>query len=99
MSNNNEGVCVCNACMTNDQHLDELIKLNPLTPQKLRRKEDHLLGYVQVSTRGRGVKRDPALVVRLVDARTVLHQERHHVHVIIYAGLEKERGGEREIVK
>lgn len=37
------------------------------------------------------MKGDPALVVRLVDASSVLHQERHHVHVVIYACLGERR--------
>lgn len=39
---------------------------------------------------------DPALVVGLVDAGSVFHQESHHVDVVVYARL-KERG-ERERV-
>ena len=35
---------------------------------------------------------DPALVVGLVDAGVVLHQEGHHVHVVVDACLET--GGE-----
>lgn len=37
---------------------------------------------------------DPALVVRLVDAGTMLHQESHHVNIVIYACLKE--GRERE---
>lgn len=40
---------------------------------------------------------DPALVVGLVDAGSVFHQESHHVDVVVYARL-KERG-ERESVR
>lgn len=38
---------------------------------------------------------DPALVVGLVDAGSMLHQERHHVHIVVYARLRKteEKGG------
>lgn len=39
------------------------------------------------------MKGEPAFVVGLVDAGSVLHQEGHHVHVVIYACL---KGGERE---
>lgn len=34
---------------------------------------------------------DPALVVRLVDAGSMLHQERHHVNVVVYACLREGR--------
>lgn len=34
---------------------------------------------------------DPALVVRLVNAGSMLHQESHHVNVVIYACLREER--------
>lgn len=34
---------------------------------------------------------DPALVVRLVDAGSVLHQESHHVHIVVYTCL-REKG-------
>lgn len=51
----------------------------------------YLLGNVEVSTGGSGVKGDPALIVGLVDAGPVFHQEGHHVHIIIYAGLETRR--------
>lgn len=34
---------------------------------------------------------DPALIVRLVDAGSMLHQERHHVNVVVYACLRKGR--------
>lgn len=34
---------------------------------------------------------DPALIVRLVDAGSVLHQESHHVNIVIYARLKEER--------
>jgi hypothetical protein len=54
----------------------------------------YLLCYVHVSTRGCGVEGDPALIVRLVDGSSMFHQERHHVHVVIYACL-KEGGREK----
>lgn len=38
---------------------------------------------------------DPALVVRLVDAGSMLHQESHHVNVVIYACLRERRGRRR----
>lgn len=38
---------------------------------------------------------DPALVVRLVDASSVLHQEGHHVNVVVYARLRGSRGKKR----
>jgi hypothetical protein len=53
----------------------------------------YLLCYVHVSTRGCGVEGDPALIVRLVDGSPMLHQEGHHVHVVIYARL---KGGREE---
>lgn len=34
---------------------------------------------------------DPALIVRLVDAGSMLHQESHHVNIVIYARLREER--------
>lgn len=37
---------------------------------------------------------DPALIVGLVDGSPMLHQERHHVHIVIYACL-KEGGREK----
>lgn len=37
------------------------------------------------------MKGEPALVVGLVDAGSVLHQEGHHVNVVIYACLRRER--------
>lgn len=49
----------------------------------------YLLSNVEVSAGGGGVKRDPALIVGLVDAGPMLHQEGHHVYIIIYAGLKK----------
>lgn len=39
---------------------------------------------------------DPALVVRLVDAGSVLHQESHHVNVVVYARLQEKRARERK---
>lgn len=56
-----------------------------------RREAPDSLCNVQVSAGGCGVQGDPALVVRLVDSSSVLHQERHHVHVVVYAGLKRER--------
>ena len=38
---------------------------------------------------------DPALIVRLVDAGSMFHQESHHVDIVVYAGL-RGREGERE---
>lgn len=43
---------------------------------------------VHVSTGSGGVQGDPSLIIRLIDAGTVFHQERHHVHVIVYTRLE-----------
>lgn len=54
-------------------------------------RKQHLLGDVEVSAGGSGVKGDPALIVGLVDAGPVFHQEGHHVNIIIYAGLETRR--------
>lgn len=51
------------------------------------------LCYVHVPAGGGGVQWDPALVVRLVDSGAVLHQEGHHVDVIVYAGLGEGGGG------
>lgn len=34
---------------------------------------------------------DPALVIRLVDAGSMLHQESHHVDIVIYACLRQGR--------
>lgn len=42
------------------------------------------------------MKGDPALVVGLVDAGSVLHQERHHVHVVVYACLGEGRKEKEE---
>ncbi len=42
---------------------------------------------------------DPALVVRLVDAGTMLHQESHHVNIVIYARLKEGRERERRGVR
>lgn len=53
----------------------------------------HSRSYVEVSAGGRGVKGEPALVVGLVDAGAVLHQESHHVDVVVDARL---RGETRE---
>lgn len=37
---------------------------------------------------------EPALVVGLVDASSVLYQEGHHVHVVVYARLRRgQKGG------
>lgn len=36
---------------------------------------------------------DPALIVGLVDAGSVLHQESHHVDIVIDACLREEREG------
>lgn len=38
------------------------------------------------------MKGQPALVVGLVDAGSVLHQEGHHVNVVVYACLGREEG-------
>lgn len=38
------------------------------------------------------MKGQPAFVVGLVDAGSVLHQEGHHVNVVIYACLGREEG-------
>lgn len=43
---------------------------------------------VHVSAGSGGVQGDPSLVIWLIDAGTVFHQECHHVHVIIYTRLE-----------
>lgn len=37
------------------------------------------------------MKGEPALVVGLVDAGSVLHQEGHHVNVVVYARLRTEK--------
>lgn len=42
---------------------------------------------------------DPALVVGLVDAGPVLHQERHHVHVVVDACLEERRKRKKRRVR
>lgn len=52
-----------------------------------------LLCDIQVSTGRCGVEGDPALVVRLVDAGSVLHQESHHVHVVVDACLKSKKEG------
>lgn len=54
-------------------------------------RKQYLLSDVEVSTGGGGVKGDPALIVGLVDAGPMLHQEGHHVYIIIYAGLKKKK--------
>lgn len=54
----------------------------------------YLLCYVHVSTGGCSMEGDPALIVGLVDGSPMLHQERHHVHIVIYACL-KEGGREK----
>lgn len=38
------------------------------------------------------MKGEPALVVGLVDAGSVLHQESHHVHVVVDARLRRGTG-------
>lgn len=43
---------------------------------------------VKVSTGSGSMQGDPSLVIRLIDAGAMLHQKRHHVHVIIYTCLE-----------
>lgn len=43
------------------------------------------------------MERDPALIIRLVDVGSVLHQEGHHVHIVIYACLWEERKARGEI--
>lgn len=50
-----------------------------------------LLSDVEVSAGSGSVKGNPAFIVGLVDAGSMLHQEGHHVHIIIYAGLENRR--------
>lgn len=59
-------------------------------------RKQYLLSDVEVSTGGGGVKGDPALIVRLVDAGPMLHQEGHHVYIIIYAGLKRKRKKRRQ---
>ncbi len=50
-----------------------------------------LLSDVEVPAGSGSVKGNPAFIVGLVDAGPMLHQEGHHVYIIIYAGLEKRR--------
>lgn len=59
-------------------------------------RKQYLLSDIEVSTGGGGVKGDPALIVGLVDAGPMLHQEGHHVYIIIYAGLKKKRKKKRQ---
>lgn len=45
---------------------------------------------------------DPALIVRLVDAGPMLHQESHHVDIVVYAGLrgrEREKGSKATVIR
>lgn len=52
-------------------------------------------GDVQVPTGGGHVQGRPALIVRLVHRGALLHQEAHHLQVLVDTGLErgKKRGG------
>lgn len=43
------------------------------------------------------MQRRPALVVRLVHGSTLLHQEAHHLQVLIYAGLRAGTGSSAPI--
>ena len=42
---------------------------------------------------------NPAYVIRLVDAGAMLHQEGHHVHVIVNAGLERKNISISRVIK
>lgn len=71
--------------------IDEDLREEKLLLRKLPRGHRHSRCYVEVSAGGSSVKGEPALVVGLVDAGSVLHQESHHVDVVVYARLRRER--------
>lgn len=55
----------------------------------------HSLGNLLVAAGSSDVQGGPALIVSLVHIGTVLHQELHHLHVLINAGLRGGGKGER----
>ena len=71
------------------QHRQDVARVKVIPPPP----QQYSLCYVHVSTGGCRVQGDPALVVWLVDAGSMLHQEGHHVNVVIYARLQRRRRG------
>ena len=50
---------------------------------------DNIPGHLNETTGGSSVECCPALIVTGIDVSAMLNKELHHIHIVIYAGLQK----------